>query len=127
MPDNNYDTRMTVIGKRGFAFRRFVKKNDFRASGSGNFDTNPKHIDLKCLEIAFEISRKLNFVTMAYDFIYDVDKRPYINEITYCFVDTAVQNCTGYWDEDLKWYKLQEWPQYYQLSDFISTKDLKHV
>ncbi len=118
---------MTVIGKRGFAFRRFVKKNDFRASGSGNFDTNPKHIDLKCLEIAFEISRKLNFVTMAYDFIYDVDKRPYINEITYCFVDTAVQNCTGYWDEDLKWYKLQEWPQYYQLSDFISTKDLKHV
>ena len=124
---NKYDTRVTIIGKRGFAFRRFVRKNDFRASGSGNFDTNPKKIDLKCLQIAFEISHKLNFVTMAYDFIYDINNQPYINEISYCFVDKAVQNCPGYWNENLEWCDVQRWPQYHQLSDFLSNKDLKDI
>jgi hypothetical protein len=27
---------------------------------------------------------------MAYDFIYDEDNKPYINEISYCFVDWMV-------------------------------------
>jgi len=119
LPDNLYDTRVTVIGKRAFAFRRFVRENDFRASGSGNFNLDPDKIDMRCLEIAFKISTKLNFNTMAYDFIYDADKNPKINEISYCFVDWVVQNCPGYWDEKLNWHSGHFWPQQCQLEDFI--------
>ena len=33
--NNKYDTRVIVVGDRCFAGRRYVRKNDFRASGSG--------------------------------------------------------------------------------------------
>lgn len=38
LPDNEFDTRVTVIGNRAFAFRRFNRKKDFKASGSGEID-----------------------------------------------------------------------------------------
>lgn len=124
LPDNHYDTRVTIIGNRALAFRRFVRKNDFRASGSGNFNMEPDKIDRACLKTAFAISKKLGFTTMAYDFIYDKDKRPNINEISYCFVDTIVRQCPGYWDEELNWHEGQNWPQYYQMVDFLGKPDL---
>ena len=127
LPDNTYDTRVTIIGNRAFAFRRFVRKNDFRASGSGNFNLDPDKIDTRCLEIAFAISRRLNFVTMAYDFIYDENKYPFINEISYCFVDEIVRSCPGYWDETLSWHEGQNWPQYFQLKDFLKIDNLKTI
>lgn len=127
LPGNTNDTRVTIIGKRALAFRRFVRKNDFRASGSGNFNMEPDKIDTRCIEIAFAISNKLKFSTMAYDFIYDENKNPNINEISYCFVDSAVRSCPGYWDENLSWHEGQNWPQYYQLSDFLQVNDLLPV
>lgn len=124
LADNSFDTRVTIIGERAIAFRRFVRKNDFRASGSGNFSMEPDKIDTRCLEIAFSISKKLKFTTMAYDFIYDSEKKPNISEISYCFVDWIVKDCPGYWDKDLAWHEEQNWPQYYQLSDFLRRDDL---
>ncbi len=127
LPGNKYDTRVTIIGKRAFAFRRFVRSNDFRASGSGNLDLNPMEIDSRCISIAFQVSKKLNFETMAYDFIYDEDKMPKICEISYCFVDRVVRSCSGYWDDNLKWHEEQNWPQYYQLLDFLNYESLKSI
>lgn len=119
LPGNTHDTRVTVIGNSAFAYRRFVRPNDFRASGSGNFNTDPVEIDKRLVEIAFKVSAKLNFVTMAYDFIYDETKKPFINEISYCFVDWMVENCPGYWDKNLEWHDVQKWPQLCQLEDFL--------
>ena len=119
LPNNLFDTRVTVIGNRAIAYRRFVRKNDFRASGSGNFNTDPDKIDLRCIKIALNISKKLNFNTMAYDFIYDENQQPSINEISYCFVDWMVQSCPGFWDENLTWHSGHNWPQHYQLEDFL--------
>lgn len=127
LPDNKFDTRVTIIGNRAFAFRRFVRSNDFRASGSGNLDLEPKDIDSRCISIAFQVSKRLNFETMAYDFIYDENKVPYICEISYCFVDRIVRNCPGYWDDKLTWHEEQNWPQYYQLLDFLNIDDLKTI
>jgi len=127
LPNNSFDTRVTVIGKRAFAFRRFVRKNDFRASGSGNFDLDPKRIDIQCIKIALNISKELNFDTMAYDFIYDENNLPYINEISYCFVDWVVQKCPGYWDETLIWNQEEDWPQFFQLTDFLQINNLKTI
>jgi hypothetical protein len=127
LPNNQFDTRVVTIGKRAIAARRFVRKNDFRASGSGNMDTNPEKIDTRCLEIAFTISNKLNFKTMAYDFIFSEDKTPYIGEISYCFPDWAFNSCPGYWDESLTFHQGHSWPQYFQLIDFLQINDLKAI
>lgn len=122
LDNNSFDTRVTVIGNRAFAFRRFVRKNDFRASGSGNFNMDKEFIDIRCIEIAFEISKKLNFNTMAYDFLYDENKNPWINEISYGFIDWVVQKCPGYWDEKLGWHPGNFSPQQCQLEDFLEIK-----
>jgi glutathione synthase/RimK-type ligase-like ATP-grasp enzyme len=125
LPNNPFDQRITVIGKRAFGLRRFVRKNDFRASGSGNVDLDPLNIDTRCVEIAFSISNKLNFSTMAYDFIYDEDNKPNINEFGYCFADYDIEASHGYWDDKLNWHEARNWPQYYQLKDFLQIQDLK--
>jgi len=119
LPNNSFDTRVTIIGERAFAYRRFVRSNDFRASGSGNFDTNNEKIDLQCIRIAFKISKELSFKTMAYDFIYDENHVPQISEISYCFVDWMVHSCPGFWDNDLVWHPGHLWPQHCQLEDFL--------
>jgi glutathione synthase/RimK-type ligase-like ATP-grasp enzyme len=122
---NLFDTRITVIGKRALAFRRFVRDNDFRASGSGKINMEMDKIDTRCIATAFSVSEKLNFSTMAYDFIFDENNNPHINEISYCFVDRYVAKCPGYWDQDLGWHAGSNWPQYYQLTDFLGIGDLK--
>ena len=127
LPDNHYDTRVVTVGKRVIAARRFVRKNDFRASGSVNQDMNPDKIDTRCLEIAFAISNKLNFNTMAYDFMYEEDKNPCISEISYCFPHWAFQSCQGYWDESLTFHPGHNLPQYFQLIDFLQINDLKTI
>lgn len=127
LPNNRFDTRVTIIGNRAFAFRRFVRNNDFRASGSGNIDMEPGEIDRRCVIIAFQVSKRLNFETMAYDFIYDENKVPHICEISYCFVDKVVRGCPGYWDDKLIWHEEQNWPQYYQLIDFLNIDNLQTI
>jgi len=122
LANNTYDTRITVIGDRAFGYRRFVRKNDFRASGSGNFNTTPGEIDTQCLTTAFSISERLGFDTMAYDFIYDETGKVFITEMSYCFVDWMVQSCPGYWDKGLEWHEGNFWPQRFQLEDFLGVK-----
>lgn len=121
-PDNNYDTRVTIIGKRAFAFRRFNRKNDFRSSGSGLIDYNPKEIRLECLSIAFEVSEKFGFQSMAYDFLLDENKKPVICEISYGYKDKAVFDCPGYWDPELLWHDGHYWPEFIHLLYFIDGK-----
>ncbi len=125
LPNNLFDQRVTVIGKRAFGLRRFVRKNDFRASGSRSEDADHRNIDTRCVEIAFSVSDKLNFSTMTYDFIYDENKKPFINEFGYCFMGSDIEVSPGYWDEKLNWHIVKNWPQYYQLVDFLQLQDLK--
>ncbi|MBZ0266296.1 hypothetical protein K8I28_16685 [bacterium] len=106
MPDNNYDTRIVVIGERAWAFRRHNRENDFRASGSGNIDYTVKKVDLNMVKIAFEVSQKCSFQCMAYDFLYDKSRNPLINEISYTFVGgEVIHGCPGYWDSDLNFHE----------------------
>jgi hypothetical protein len=119
LPNNEYDTRITVIGNRAFAFRRFNRNNDFRSSGSGKINYELDSISQDFIRVAFEISTKLNFQSMAYDFLWDEDHKPALCEISYTFQDLAVYNCQGYWDSDLIWHKGHNWPQYYHLVDLL--------
>lgn len=118
LPGNKYDTRVTVIGGRAFAFRRFNRKNDFRASGSGKISYDIEAIDLTMVKTALTVSKKLGFQCMAYDFLYDVDS-PVICEISYSFIDELVYRCPGYWDEKLEWHEGHYMPQYFILKDLL--------
>jgi glutathione synthase/RimK-type ligase-like ATP-grasp enzyme len=124
LPENAFDTRVTVIGDRAFAFRRMNRPDDFRASGSGALDYDPSKIDTRCIEIAFDVSTKAKFQTMAYDFLYK-DGLPVVCEISYTFVDEAVYNCPGHWDSSLSWHAGHLWPEEAQCDDFIREVSLR--
>jgi glutathione synthase/RimK-type ligase-like ATP-grasp enzyme len=125
LPGNDYDTRVLVIGKRAFAFRRFNRKDDFRSSGSGLIDHNPLRIDLEHLKNAFEVSSKLNFQSMAYDFLYNENGGSEFCEISYSYIDIAVFQCPGYWDINLNWHEGHYWPQYFICMDLLGMPALK--
>ena len=125
LPDNNFDTRITVIGRRAFAFRRVVRPGDFRASGSGKIDYDASNIDPRCIKIALDISEKMRFQSMAYDFVFNEKMEPEIAEISYTYVDTAIYECMGYFDHELKWHEGRYWPQYFQLADALGLPDLE--
>ena len=123
-PNNRFDTRVQITGARGYAFVRYNRKNDFRASGSNDWSIDKREIDMRMVEIAFEISKQLGFQSMAYDFVYDEDKNPVIVEISYCYGDYP-EFSTGYWDEGLTWHDGRFWPQYFELMDLLERPDLK--
>jgi glutathione synthase/RimK-type ligase-like ATP-grasp enzyme len=131
-PGNKFDTRVTVIGDRAFSFRRYVRKNDFRASGSGNIDYSISDIDMRCIDIAFSISKKFNYRSMAYDFVYDSNNEPLLVEISYTYNDVAIYKCPGYWDEEHGFHEGNYWPQYLHLVDLLKMSglvqpDMTHV
>jgi glutathione synthase/RimK-type ligase-like ATP-grasp enzyme len=125
LPDNDCDTRITVIGNRAFAFRRMVRHADFRASGSGRIDYDMSRIDMRCVELAFKVSQQMGFQSMAYDFLMNESREPEFCEISYAYVSSAVHSCPGYWDTGLDWHEGHFWPEHLHLVDALGIPDLK--
>lgn len=120
IPNNYYDTRLVVIGNRCFGCRRYCRKNDFRASGSGLCEYEPELFDKKTIQYAFETAKKLEAQSVAFDFVLD-DNEPKIVEISYCFpMEGASDDCMGYWDNNLNWYNKSANMQSFMIEDFIN-------
>lgn len=119
IPGNKHDIRITVIGNRAFGFIRCNRDGDFRASGSGEIDWNPNSIPVAAIEIAFYVSQKFKFQSMAYDFLLDEEGKPVINEMSYGYLDEAVFKCPGHWDQDLIWHEGNMWPEQAHIEDFV--------
>jgi glutathione synthase/RimK-type ligase-like ATP-grasp enzyme len=119
--NNANDIRVTVIGKKAFAFIRRVRKGDFRASGSGMIDYFPSSINPECIRIAIEITQKMKGQSVAFDFILNEKGCPTILEVSYCYVDKAVYNCSGYWDDKLIWHEGHVWPEDAILDDLLDS------
>ncbi len=124
LPDNPYDTRVTVVGNRAFAFRRFNRPGDFRASGSGTNDMDPTKIDEKFLRLAFLTAQKLRSQSCAIDGLYRGGD-PLVVEVQYIFISALVHACPGHWELDgdprngtLNWVAGQMWPEEAQAKDF---------
>jgi glutathione synthase/RimK-type ligase-like ATP-grasp enzyme len=116
---NEYDTRVTIIGKRAFAFTRNVRKGEFRASGSGSIDYRAERIDPRCISVAFEVARRVRSQSAAFDFASGRDGLPRILEVSFAYQAKAVYECPGHWDEAMGWYPGHEWPQDAILDDFL--------
>ncbi|MDF1579417.1 MAG: hypothetical protein P1P74_01415 [Desulfuromonadales bacterium] len=119
LPGNDFDTRVTVIGNRAFAFRRFNRGDDFRASGSDRLDHNPDHISSEMIQLALQTAEKLDMQSCAMDFLWR-DEEPVIGEISYTYASWAVHKCPGHWDKNLTWHKGQMWPEEAQATDFMA-------
>ena len=85
IPDNAYDDRILVIGNRALNARRYVRTNDFRASGSGMNMFEKELSNLSAIKLAFSISKALKAQSVAFDFMYDKDNNPLVIEIGYAF------------------------------------------
>lgn len=126
LPDNNFDTRVTIIGTRAFAFRRLNRPGDFRASGSGHLDWDPKEIDESAVRLAYYVSRTMDAQTVAVDIIYK-GREPVIVELTLAYASWAVRNCPGHWVLDgdpvsgiLTWSDGSQAPEAAIFKDFIA-------
>ncbi|MEJ8801530.1 ATP-grasp domain-containing protein [Pontibacter sp. H249] len=119
---NDFDTRIIVIGDIAFGIRRFNRKDDFRASGSGKLDFNASAIDTNMVSIAFDVSQKLKAQCLAYDFVYK-DRQPQIIEVCFGFSMLAYDACEGYWDKDLNFIKGPFNPQDFMIREFIGNRN----
>jgi len=122
VPGNDHDIRVIVIGKRAFAIKRIVRKDDFRASGSGHIIYDPDQIPKECIQISFDVSNRLGAQCLAYDFVFS-DYKPYLIEISYSFSRDGYLPCPGYWDENLAWSEGRFTPEYFMIEDFLRDVD----
>jgi glutathione synthase/RimK-type ligase-like ATP-grasp enzyme len=111
IPNNLYDIRIIVIDGKAFGLKRFVRENDFRASGSGDFAYEREAFDERCIRISFDTSAKLQLQCAAYDFVFDEKNTPLIVEVSYGFSAEVYDPCPGYWDEELTWHEGKFNPQ----------------
>jgi glutathione synthase/RimK-type ligase-like ATP-grasp enzyme len=123
LPNNAYDIRVTTIGSRAHAFRRMNRKDDFRASGSGQIHYDK--IDKKAVSLALKVSREMGFQTMAYDFLYNTSGDLEFCEISYTYFDKAIYDAPGYWDEENHFHEGHFAPPFFQLMDLLDLPDLK--
>lgn len=105
IPQNDSDTRIIVIGDKAFALKRYVRDGDFRASGSGNFAWAKVLFDERCVNISFDLNKKLDLQVGAYDFVFDENNDPLIVEVSYGFVSEVYDPCVGYWDNHTNWHE----------------------
>lgn len=126
LPNNEFDYRVNIYGDATFAFKRLNRPGDFRSSGSGRNDFDPRGIPKEILQIAQQISREMKFQMMAYDFLIDKDGKPAIIEIGCQSAGIAVAQCPGYWDWDLNWHEGRVWPQVMVLRHLLPKLKIKH-
>jgi glutathione synthase/RimK-type ligase-like ATP-grasp enzyme len=117
--NNDSDTRVVIVGNYAVAEKRFVRKGDFRASGSGEFSY--VNINLKAIGLAFEISKKLKLQCVAFDFVEDDNSNPLIVEISYGFGTAGINKAPGYWDSGLNWHEGKFNPQEWMVEDLVNS------
>ncbi len=105
IPNNTFDIRVVIVGDKAFALKRIARKNDFRASGSGNIVYDKKQIDERCIKISFDVNEKINSQSIAFDYVFDKNNNPLIVEISYGYSAAAYDICEGYWDKNLEWHE----------------------
>ena len=127
VPGNEFDTRVTVIGNRAFAYRRMNRPGDFRASGSGRRDLDPVAIDLQIVRLAFRAARRLGSQSLAVDALRKGDQ-PLFEEVSYTYVSKFLYECPGHWVLDgepetgsLEWIKGNLAPEDAIFEDFVAT------
>jgi hypothetical protein len=121
VPDNSYDFRIHVVGNYCWGFQRFVRKNDFRASGSGMQKFELDKIPLEMIQNAFNIATNLCIQSVAFDFVINSKNQPLLLEMSYCFGFDDEDITYGYWTPDLVFHKTDFNPFNQMIINFINS------
>ncbi|RZK27006.1 MAG: hypothetical protein EOO43_00995 [Flavobacterium sp.] len=121
VPNNDSDIRIIVIGSRAFAIKRMVRKDDFRASGSGTVIYDKELFDRSLIALSFEAAEKLETQCCAFDFVFDENNKPLIVEISYGFASKAYFKCPGYWTRNLDFIEKEIEPHVWMVEDLIAS------
>lgn len=97
VPDNDFDTRITIIGNRAFGCRRMNRLHDFRASGSGILDTDHTRIEEDAIRLGFLTARALDAPSLCMDVLRQNGK-PVLNEISYFYPSHSITILSGHWE-----------------------------
>lgn len=120
--DNKYDIRVVVVGNCAFYLKRMVRKDDFRASGSGHIVYERDIYTEACVKISFETQKKLHSQCTAFDYVIN-DGQPLIVEISYGFAMHGYDKCEGYYTDDMQFHSGSFIPQNWMVDNLI--KQLK--
>ncbi|MDA7951876.1 MAG: hypothetical protein MPJ24_10360 [Pirellulaceae bacterium] len=124
IPDNLDDIRITVVGKKYiWGYRRRVRPNDFRASGSGDISYVKEDIPQETLLMGIDIAKKLNSQSICIDFITAPEKEYKVVEISYGYIDKSIYSCPGFWDSELSFHEGNYWPQDFILETLLEEKN----
>lgn len=105
IPNEGFDYRIEVTGEKAIAMVRYVRPNDFRASGGHRDVYDKKLIEKDVLDFAFDISRKLELETVALDIVRDRQTgKLYLLEISYCYGLDKDEFDHGYWTNNGEWH-----------------------
>lgn len=118
IPQNYFDIRVIVIGDKAFAIKRMCRKNDFRASGSGDIRYDRNEIPIECVKTAFNVNDKLDSQCTAFDFVFN-SSEALIVEISYGFAMKGYDACPGFWTSDLEWHEGSFVPQDWMIENAI--------
>jgi glutathione synthase/RimK-type ligase-like ATP-grasp enzyme len=102
IPENDSDIRVFVIGDKAYPLKRMVRKNDFRASGSGIYQTGREHFSDDVIRLAFDVCDKLKTPVLVFDIVF-LEGKPLVLEISYGTMP-RYNVCEGYFDKDLNWH-----------------------
>lgn len=122
----DHDIRVQMVGNRGYAMKRYVRKNDFRASGGGNIDYDGSKVPLSAIELSRSVADILGMQSLAIDLL------PYndgylIAEISYAFGIDEGELDYGYFDSDLNWHTGTIDPFGWLIEDMIQKDYLKSI
>lgn len=120
IPDSDFDIRVVVIGNRAFAIKRLVRKNDFRASGSGIKIYDPEMISKDYIQLAFNINDKLKMQSVAFDFI-KTPQEILLLEFSYCWSLDSFGKHPGYWTKNGDWIQGKFNPADFIIEDLLET------
>ena len=118
VPNNLYDIRVIIIANKAFSIKRLCRKDDFRASGSGYIVYEKNEQDECCVQIAFEVNKRIHSQCIAYDFVYR-NSEPLIVEISYGFSMYGYDKCPVYWTDDMQWHEEPFTPQDWMIEQIL--------
>lgn len=121
IPNNDHDIRVIVIGNKAFAIKRMVRKNDFRASGSGMIRYEKDNFKDEWIKLAFHLNDRIQSQSLAIDYVFE-NGEPYLVEISYGFVKEVYDPCVGYWDKELNWHEGKFDPYGWMVEEVLKQK-----
>lgn len=105
VPNDGFDLKIAVVGHKLSYIVRRNRRNDFRASGGGDLSYIRDLVPPQIISQSFEISEKLGFQSMGYDWVIDVrDRSAKILEMSYAFSYKALLDAGGFWDKSHIWH-----------------------